>query len=321
MTKLNNSAPRAHLATEKHNKGIKMKKIIITASIALFGLTYAQVPNTFVAKAPAKAADVNANFTYLYNQIVALQTGQANLQAQLNLKGDSLKIIRDSLTSLKSQTATSANLTALQADVNALKKDSIGALRTANASTNTNVSSLQTSLATYYLKTDADNKFATQTALGAKADSSTLWTKSMPLGSVIALLTAPNSDGTLPNSNGVWVLSAGQNVVGYGTAPDLRGAFLRGIDVSVAGQAKNNRDSSQTRSVGSYQVDAFQEFGLSVSASQGGALSGGVGFDGGVGGRNLMINSFIERNNNGTPRTSSETRPKNVAVYWYVKVK
>ena len=165
-----------------------MKKLILTASIALLGLTYAQIPNTFVAKAPAKAADVNANFTYLYNQILALQKSVVDssnsLRSQLNLTRDSLKYTRDSLNSLKSQTATSANLTALQNDVNALKKDSIGALRTANASlqtanttTNTNLTTLQTSLATYYLKTDADNKFATQTSLGTKADSSTLWKK------------------------------------------------------------------------------------------------------------------------------------------------
>ena len=314
-----------------------MKKLILTASLALLGLTFAQVPNTFVAKAPAKAADVNANFTYLYNQIVALQASQTALQksladstsflrTQLNLKGDSLKIIRDSLTSLKAQTATSSNLTALQNDVNALKKDSIGALRTANASTNTNLTSLQTSLATYYLKTDADTKFATQTALGAKADSSTLWTKSMPLGSVIALLTAPNSDGTLPNSNGIWVLSAGQNVVGYGAVPDLRGSFLRGIDVSVAGQAKNNRDSSQTRSVGNYQDDAFQGHGHPFNGSNtnnnpGNPLinSGAYGDQGLI--ENMGLKKTISDGTNGTPRTSSETRPKNVAVYWYVKVK
>ena len=133
----------------------------------------------------------------------------------------------------------------------------------------------------------------------------------MPLGSVIALLTAPNSDGTLPNSNGIWVLSAGQNVVGYGTVPDLRGSFLRGINLAISGKNANNLDSIG-RNAGSFQNDTIKshthEYRIRFIGNY---VAGGTTKTG------LEGDAFYTSE----PFGGSETRPKNIAVYWYVKVK
>ncbi len=101
--------------------------------------------------------------------------------------------------------------------------------------------------------------------------------------------------------------------------PDLRGEFIRGWD--------HGRGVDSGRALGSEQFDAFQghwhttyqEAGVpptnvpTVSNSLFGANNKGV--------NNQVIRDPITNTVNGTPRTASETRPRNVALVPIIKVK
>ncbi len=103
---------------------------------------------------------------------------------------------------------------------------------------------------------------------------------------------------------------------GWSEYTAARGRFLRGIDNGAG------NDPNGTRSPGGTQADAFQGFSPQFNGSgtyDGATLSGGTttypipGYTGG-GVSQLGRWSFQSDGTNGTPRTSSETRPKNVAV-------
>jgi len=175
-----------------------------------------------------------------------------------------------------------------------------------------------------------------------RADSLALATstlQSMPKGSVIGLLTAPGADGYLAGTNSTWILAAGQGAVAGVTGvtiPDLRGVFLRGVEMStnVSGSPTGYvmRDPDGVRTVGSLQTDLAKahdhniaNWGL-IGKSQGAVWStyndNAVSLlqpgDGRVATSGRIPESFPQA----MPSFGgAETRPKNVAVYWYVKVK
>ncbi|HNY30655.1 MAG TPA: hypothetical protein PKO15_07195 [Fibrobacteria bacterium] len=161
-------------------------------------------------------------------------------------------------------------------------------------------------------------------------------TRQIPKGTIAAFLSEPESDGYLPNSAKSWILAAGQADVNGVKIPDLRGQFLRGVDYIVTGRAATGLDPDGTRKAGTTQNDAFQghwhqNFRGSEKYSVLWRSGNGAGTGGGLAAGTTQndVNSFgsitittpVADTVNGTPRTDSETRPKNVAVYWYVKVK
>ncbi len=102
--------------------------------------------------------------------------------------------------------------------------------------------------------------------------------------------------------------------------PDLRGEFLRGWD--------DARGIDSGRAFGSAQTDAFQGHYHNLRTSTG--LQ--VGYDGGGGGGsgNLRADGspttpfgeaqeVLTDGTNGTPRTASETRPRNIALLACIK--
>ena len=100
-----------------------------------------------------------------------------------------------------------------------------------------------------------------------------------------------------------------------GTLPDARGAFLRGMN---EGRDSATGDIDTNRRVGSYQSDAFQTHKHKFTSRHG-------TLDGGSFGLNARGNDMkgwsIDTETPSTGRHSAETRPKNIAVYIYVKVR
>jgi phage-related tail fiber protein len=105
--------------------------------------------------------------------------------------------------------------------------------------------------------------------------------------------------------------------------PDLRGEFLRGWD--------DGRGVDSGRSFGTAQADAFQNHGHQMQFSSAGPVdqwsvdsNAGTSFGRGAngGGNNygtMNIRGPKEEGGAGTPRTASETRPRNVALLACIK--
>lgn len=147
-----------------------------------------------------------------------------------------------------------------------------------------------------------------------------------PKGTIAAFLTEPGKDSYLPGSNQTWIIAAGQGEENGVVIPDLRGQFLRGIDLTVTGAKNIAYDPDGKRVSGSQQDDAFQghwhEYYHKAGTIQFGGSADADLYDGP---HSLQVGSFVQNavtdGTNGTPRVASETRPKNVAIYWYIKVK
>lgn len=150
------------------------------------------------------------------------------------------------------------------------------------------------------------------------------------------------------NTTRKWAPCDGRNIVGsklyqvsaVPTAPDLRGQFLRGLNSfdknphATVPVARLENIDPDNRIVGRPQMDAFQGH----HHHMGGRLStqdnpndqpvilGAGDTPGGEEPRYEIFNSYnyvkhpISDRKNGSPRISTETRPKNVAVYYYIKI-
>ena len=147
--------------------------------------------------------------------------------------------------------------------------------------------------------------------------------KNLPIGTIVPSMLRPTefakAVGDLERGTIEWVLADGQKDItnsrygqlsGKTTTPDLRGVFLRGMNVN------GGKDPEQNRTAGHYQPDALQQHYHMMKAID-------ISWDGeGQGVRSAPNNKFI----GGTvtdvtnARTADETRPKNVAVYFYIKI-
>ena len=97
--------------------------------------------------------------------------------------------------------------------------------------------------------------------------------------------------------------------------PDFRGEFIRGLD--------DGRGVDLGRGIGTYQTDTFQ--GHAVAASRSSTVNTNVGTYMGTGGSSLYASNWVlpeqslVSNGNGTPRTSAETRARNIALLVCIK--
>lgn len=110
--------------------------------------------------------------------------------------------------------------------------------------------------------------------------------------------------------------------------PDFRGMFLRGLDGSAnndpdnSTRIVNNTGGNTGNNIGSMELDAFQghRHGVSSNAAYGGPNNTDSGsLRNGFYVATITILDPISDGTNGTPRTSSETRPKNVNVNYIIK--
>ena len=130
----------------------------------------------------------------------------------------------------------------------------------------------------------------------------------LPIGTVIAALKQ------IDTSNGFWVLADGRTATteyfqatGKADVPDLRGLFLRGLN---AGREDGREDPEGAgRTAGDYQADTLKSHSHLENLASG---NGGVHSGGSYG----VINQVQTGKTGGL-----ETRPRNVAVYWYIKIR
>lgn len=124
-----------------------------------------------------------------------------------------------------------------------------------------------------------------------------------------------------------WVLMDGSEIKGTDLAnfvdiknvPDARGVFIRGMNLQ---RDAEEGDPEGNRSPGSLQMDSFQGHGHVHEQSGGGEFAPGT-FQGVYGNDKYLSNRILEPSSIkrfGTARFGSETRPKNIALYVYIKV-
>lgn len=157
-----------------------------------------------------------------------------------------------------------------------------------------------------------------------------------PIGTIIASFLPFNSFREANGEKGVWKKTDkwapcdGRDVSGsefakysQSNTPDLRGYFLRGLNEMdpnpPAGVETVNRDVQ--RIVGTNQDDAFQGHRHNIPGTSN--VGGRYGFWTGSNADPRYLDPHSESiisDGHGDPRVANETRPKNIAVYYYIKI-
>lgn len=139
--------------------------------------------------------------------------------------------------------------------------------------------------------------------------------KAIPVGTIIASYLQPSQ--VKERYGEEWVLADGRDVstntafykeTGMTKIPDLRGIFLRGLN---AGRNDGLGDP-ETRLLGSYQYDDLTSHRHKIN-------TGGIwgrSFKGEDGSPHTAYEKEVETGSAG----GIETRPKNIAIYYYIKV-
>ncbi|MBN1306446.1 MAG: hypothetical protein JXA18_00915 [Chitinispirillaceae bacterium] len=141
----------------------------------------------------------------------------------------------------------------------------------------------------------------------------------LPIGTIIGSMLNPEKFRQFfPGDSTLWILADSSTAsaeffaaTGKSNIPDLRGVFLRGINSDRSGTLS---DPDGEREAGSSQADAFKSHNHSRMQFVSGATNSGTW-------------GVLDNTDRGHSTTSSsstggaETRPRNVAVYWYIKVK
>jgi microcystin-dependent protein len=131
--------------------------------------------------------------------------------------------------------------------------------------------------------------------------------------------TVPNGSGTIQGVTADFsalYTSLGSTYGSAGKLPDLRGEFIRGFD--------DGRDIDTSRVMGSSQLDQLQGHWHSTNSGYTGSTGAPYNVPlAGNGGdtRNVdwYARTIVTNGVNSTPRTGSETRPRNVALMPVIK--
>lgn len=147
----------------------------------------------------------------------------------------------------------------------------------------------------------------------------------LPIGTIIASMLKPEDfKKQFPTDTDNWKLADSStanneyfSVTGCANLPDLRGRFLRGMNVGID-SSKGDPDGSN-RTAGSFQSDTVKKHN-----HNNGTFSSLLT----VTGTNTATNGDPNENEPNVylqmpiqPYGGTETRPRNVAVYWYIRVK
>ena len=146
------------------------------------------------------------------------------------------------------------------------------------------------------------------------ASINTMFQASAPEGAIQAFYLAACPDG--------WVAADGNN-----STPRLRGMFLRGLnDFGTGARADGNQDpNGGARTLGDYQADAFQGHYHDATGiddfygNRPGGLATALPPGSNNAGSEPTTGAPITDGTNGTPRTTSETRVKNVALIFCMR--
>jgi hypothetical protein len=146
----------------------------------------------------------------------------------------------------------------------------------------------------------------------------------IPVGTIIASMLKPNifadiigDPDPFDSADSKWALADNKNVAGSEYAkkvdtklPDLGGMFLRGINTK-----DGKEDPEGVRPAGRPQDDALQEHGHQTDARKHGWGKSGQGYTTRGGEAPKAEVTTVTGAN-----AADETRPKNVAVYFYIKI-
>ena len=154
----------------------------------------------------------------------------------------------------------------------------------------------------------------------------------VPIGTVISSVLPPGefyrqakiTGATFDAEKYTWALADGRDVtrskyeqlLRATTVPDLRGLFLRGINEA---RADDRRDpEGQGRHPGDYQADSVVSHGHALSPRIA-ELALNVGFGGYP---EHVVGAHAANGTTVTPALygGAETRPRNAAVYWYIRI-
>jgi hypothetical protein len=139
-----------------------------------------------------------------------------------------------------------------------------------------------------------------------------------PVGTILATMSM------IDTLNGSWVLADGRaatteyfQVTGNSKIPDLRGQFLRGLNAARADGLEDPDGSS--RVPGSYQADTLKKHSHADTTFKYLLQSSNTftanGTDNDASEPNVHTKGEIQ------PFGGAETRPRNCAVYWYIRVR
>jgi len=139
-----------------------------------------------------------------------------------------------------------------------------------------------------------------------------------PVGTVISSYLSPQQmkenygdEWVLANGDDVSTKTAFYKITGKTKMPDLRGMFIRGLNVN---RDDGNQDpDGQSRIVGDYQADDLLQHNHSIAT----AGIWGRSFKG----ENGSPNTAYEKNGTTGDYGGKETRSKNVALYYYIKIR
>lgn len=155
-----------------------------------------------------------------------------------------------------------------------------------------------------------------------------IFNQRLPVGTVVASILPPREFATLAGDSGsfdpiksIWMPADGRpvqgsaytKVLGRGRVPDLRSIFLRGLNVfdeSEPLRDKTQQDPDPARKPGDYQPDAFARH----SHRYGDTTNFGSGSEKAYDARPRNLGYKTEETG------GDETRPKNSAVFYYIKI-